>query len=211
MPAGAALLSQCKNYSLGTRRKAGIEYPPFCTGCHLSRDFSRSASCRLLALRNCTHQRLPAWRRFRRPPWGLTPSFHPLPGRWAQWMSPTAPTSPAGLLSVALGLVATLRSRRPTLLFRWVSLLRAPRPSVAARKGCREVPLIRSSRTSDTWTPATFRTRSANFSGPTRVRRSEKWVPKGRFELPRANAHYALNVARLPIPPLRPKMTTSAG
>ncbi len=29
-------------------------------------------------------------------------------------------------------------------------------------------------------------------------------VPKGRFELPRANAHYALNVARLPIPPLRP-------
>jgi hypothetical protein len=28
-------------------------------------------------------------------------------------------------------------------------------------------------------------------------------VPKGRFELPRANAHYALNVARLPIPPLR--------
>src|SRR5579883_1849151 len=28
-------------------------------------------------------------------------------------------------------------------------------------------------------------------------------VPKGRFELPRANAHYALNVARLPVPPLR--------
>src|SRR5439155_35641 len=28
-------------------------------------------------------------------------------------------------------------------------------------------------------------------------------VPKGRFELPRAIAHYALNVARLPIPPLR--------
>src|SRR5579883_1178356 len=29
-------------------------------------------------------------------------------------------------------------------------------------------------------------------------------VPKGRFELPRASAHYALNVARLPVPPLRP-------
>jgi hypothetical protein len=28
-------------------------------------------------------------------------------------------------------------------------------------------------------------------------------VPKGRFELPRPYGHYALNVARLPIPPLR--------
>ncbi len=28
-------------------------------------------------------------------------------------------------------------------------------------------------------------------------------MPKGRLELPRALAHYALNVARLPIPPLR--------
>jgi hypothetical protein len=28
-------------------------------------------------------------------------------------------------------------------------------------------------------------------------------VPKGRLELPQAFAHYALNVARLPIPPLR--------
>ena len=28
-------------------------------------------------------------------------------------------------------------------------------------------------------------------------------VPKGRFELPRDYSHYALNVARLPIPPLR--------
>ena len=28
-------------------------------------------------------------------------------------------------------------------------------------------------------------------------------VPKGRFELPRGYPHYALNVARLPIPPLR--------
>ena len=28
-------------------------------------------------------------------------------------------------------------------------------------------------------------------------------VPKGRFELPRPYRHYALNVARLPIPPLR--------
>ena len=28
-------------------------------------------------------------------------------------------------------------------------------------------------------------------------------VPKGRLELPWANAHYALNVARLPVPPLR--------
>jgi hypothetical protein len=29
-------------------------------------------------------------------------------------------------------------------------------------------------------------------------------VPKGRFELPRGYPHYALNVARLPVPPLRP-------
>lgn len=28
-------------------------------------------------------------------------------------------------------------------------------------------------------------------------------VPKGRFELPRGCPHYALNVARLPVPPLR--------
>lgn len=28
-------------------------------------------------------------------------------------------------------------------------------------------------------------------------------VPKGRFELPRPFGHYALNVARLPVPPLR--------
>ena len=28
-------------------------------------------------------------------------------------------------------------------------------------------------------------------------------VPKGRLELPRGNPHYALNVARLPVPPLR--------
>ena len=28
-------------------------------------------------------------------------------------------------------------------------------------------------------------------------------VPQEGFEPPRANAHYALNVARLPIPPLR--------
>ncbi|MEA2593574.1 MAG: hypothetical protein QOF01_43, partial [Thermomicrobiales bacterium] len=28
-------------------------------------------------------------------------------------------------------------------------------------------------------------------------------VPKGRFELPRVYTHYALNVARLPVPPLR--------
>ncbi len=28
-------------------------------------------------------------------------------------------------------------------------------------------------------------------------------VPKGRFELPRGHPHYALNVARLPVPPLR--------
>ena len=28
-------------------------------------------------------------------------------------------------------------------------------------------------------------------------------MPKGRFELPRGYPHYALNVARLPIPPLR--------
>lgn len=36
-------------------------------------------------------------------------------------------------------------------------------------------------------------------------------MPKGRFELPRPYGHYALNVARLPVPPLRPAvaMTTN--
>ncbi len=36
-------------------------------------------------------------------------------------------------------------------------------------------------------------------------------VPKGRFELPRAKAHYALNVARLPVPPLRPAQCVQIG
>ena len=35
------------------------------------------------------------------------------------------------------------------------------------------------------------------------IRHTITLVPKGRLELPRALAHYALNVARLPIPPLR--------
>ncbi len=34
-------------------------------------------------------------------------------------------------------------------------------------------------------------------------------VPKGRFELPRPYGHYALNVARLPVPPLRPDIHLS--
>jgi hypothetical protein len=36
-------------------------------------------------------------------------------------------------------------------------------------------------------------------------------VPKGRFELPRGYPHYALNVARLPIPPLRRGSLREAG
>lgn len=35
-------------------------------------------------------------------------------------------------------------------------------------------------------------------------------VPKGRFELPRPYGHYALNVARLPVPPLRRVALSSA-
>ena len=35
------------------------------------------------------------------------------------------------------------------------------------------------------------------------LRPSKSAVPKGRFELPRGYPHYALNVARLPVPPLR--------
>lgn len=46
-----------------------------------------------------------------------------------------APTL-AGLLSVALGLAAPLRVPRPTLLFRWVGLLR----DACASEGCGEVP-----------------------------------------------------------------------
>jgi hypothetical protein len=40
-------------------------------------------------------------------------------------------------------------------------------------------------------------------SHPTTVPPSPSAVPKGRFELPRGYPHYALNVARLPVPPLR--------
>jgi hypothetical protein len=36
-------------------------------------------------------------------------------------------------------------------------------------------------------------------------------VPKGRFELPRGYPHYALNVARLPVPPLRQVDDVPAG
>ena len=36
-------------------------------------------------------------------------------------------------------------------------------------------------------------------------------VPKGRFELPRGYPHYALNVARLPVPPLRLATTIPNG
>ena len=40
--------------------------------------------------------------------------------------------------------------------------------------------------------------------------RQRSMVPKGRFELPRPYGHYALNVARLPVPPLRPLALSSA-
>jgi len=110
-------------FSLGTlldeSESRGIEYPPFCIGCHPSRDFSRSTAGGLLAFRNCTHQCLPARQRFRWPPWGLTPSFHPSPGHC--WPS-------AGLLSVALDLTLGFRRPWPTLLFRWVGLLRGLTP-----------------------------------------------------------------------------------
>jgi hypothetical protein len=42
-----------------------------------------------------------------------------------------------------------------------------------------------------------------NTYDPTLVTRLGSAVPKGRFELPRGYPHYALNVARLPVPPLR--------
>src|SRR5215213_2652558 len=41
-------------------------------------------------------------------------------------------------------------------------------------------------------------------SDPATLPPSKSAVPKGRFELPRGYPHYALNVARLPVPPLRP-------
>ena len=43
-----------------------------------------------------------------------------------------------------------------------------------------------------------------HYLNPTPITRLESAVPKGRFELPRGYPHYALNVARLPVPPLRP-------
>ena len=46
--------------------------------------------------------------------------------------------------------------------------------------------------------------RASMTAARTRERPGWDRVPKGRFELPRAFAHYALNVARLPVPPLRP-------
>ena len=39
--------------------------------------------------------------------------------------------------------------------------------------------------------------------GPRFIHESRPLVPKGGFEPPRAFAHYALNVARLPVPPFR--------
>ena len=48
------------------------------------------------------------------------------------------------------------------------------------------------------------RARSNPASRPARVGCGVNMVPKGRFELPRGCPHYALNVARLPVPPLRP-------
>ena len=50
---------------------------------------------------------------------------------------------------------------------------------------------------------ATPATRSGAADGRSAIRHRFGPVPKGRFELPRAFAHYALNVARLPVPPLR--------
>ena len=43
------------------------------------------------------------------------------------------------------------------------------------------------------------------FAGPRSIQLSYKrtMVPKGRLELPYPLGHYALNVARLPVPPLR--------
>src|SRR5215211_6457920 len=41
---------------------------------------------------------------------------------------------------------------------------------------------------------------------PRPITQQRSAVPKGRFELPRGYPHYALNVARLPVPPLRPVM-----
>ena len=38
---------------------------------------------------------------------------------------------------------------------------------------------------------------------------TEDPVPRGRFELPRGYPHYALNVARLPVPPHRPVVPAS--
>jgi hypothetical protein len=52
------------------------------------------------------------------------------------------------------------------------------------------------------------RIRLSKYS-PRRVARAEVLVPKGRFELPRPYGHYALNVARLPVPPLRHAPTCS--
>src|SRR5689334_14575405 len=44
----------------------------------------------------------------------------------------------------------------------------------------------------------------AQQNGPDSCTNRGLRVPKGGFEPPRAFAHYALNVARLPVPPLRP-------
>jgi hypothetical protein len=152
-----------------TDRGTETEYPPFCTGCHPSRDYSRLPR-QLLALRNCTHQRLPARPRHRGPPWGLTPSFHPSPSR-------------AGLFSVALGLATAFRSSRPALLFRRVGLLQ----SIARLERSGEVPLaprgrqrhLGPSHRSEVHRQPLTRHRLAR-------RRVDSGVPKARFELARA-------------------------
>ena len=59
----------------------------------------------------------------------------------------------------------------------------------------------------DAWGGRVLKCRGITFTPPpdhpVTLPPSPSAVPKGRFELPRGYPHYALNVARLPVPPLR--------
>ena|GEM_PF-4496368 len=187
-----------------TARRVGVEYPPFCTRCHLSRDCSRwpSATACLSQLHS------PALARAARSPSAAPGSYSRLsPITWrslAFGWSPLCCAWPRAVLTVGTAHLAvsvgwfTPRAQSKPAQELTVTA-NPPEGSAEAREKCGEVPLARRAPA----TPGPQRLRSLFTDFHPRERGTGSWVPKERFELSRAIAHYALNVARLPIPPLR--------
>ena len=88
-------------------------------------------------------------------------------------------------------------------------LIFPPNPLRAAPAGAASKPLLPPTKNHEVQFGADERTRTSNPCGirTSSVRvyqfRHVRAVPKRGFEPPRANAHSALNAARLPVPPLR--------